>query len=410
MLPPPRVLAPAEPTPGPAPAVSWPGPPGLAPGEPGRSQGAELASPPTEPGGWTPEQAAALLATHGPNRLERVRGPGHLLRFLSQFTHLMALLLWVGGALALVARMPQLALAIWSVNLINGVFSYWQEFRAERAAEALHRLLPRNARVLRGGQELTVPADDLVPGDVLLLAEGDNVSADARVLWEADLRVDQSVLTGESEPVAKSASPVIGPETPDLGRPDLVFAGTSVATGRARALVVATGMGTAFGSLARLTQDVTLEKSPLQRELERVCRTVTLVAVGVGAGIFLLAVQLSGMSTAEGLVFSLGMIVAFVPEGMLPTVTLSLALGVQRMARRKALVKRLSAVETLGCATVICTDKTGTLTQNEMTVRELWWGEAPGLVAGTGYAPEGALDRPCPEGLLRAAASCNDRS
>jgi magnesium-transporting ATPase (P-type) len=235
---------------------------------------------------------------------------------------------------------------------------------------------------------------------------------------EAELRVDQSTLTGEAHPVRKTRSAVPGGGLSRFELPNLVFAGTTVAAGNGTAVVYATGMETGFGRIAGITQELPEEKSPLQREMERATRIVTAIAVGVGAIFFGLSVLAAGMAPAEGFLFALGMIVAFVPEGMLPTVTLSLAMGVQRMARRKALVKRLSAVETLGCTSVICTDKTGTLTQNEMTVREVWTPGGTLEVTGTGYDGSGAILRggqavtaagdPDLAELLEASALCNN--
>ncbi len=345
----------------------------------------------SRPEGLSPDEAAARLARFGPNAIREVRGKPLVLRFLANFTHLMALLLWAGGLVGFLAGMPQLGIAIWSVNLINGIFSFWQEYRAEKAAEALRRLLPTHARVLRDGDERRVAADDLVPGDLLLLAEGDRISADARLVREEELRVDQSTLTGESHPARKTGDPVPGDGLSRAELPNLVFAGTSVVSGGGTAVVFATGMETEFGTIARLTQGVREERSPLQKEMARATWIVSALAVGAGLLFFGLAVLLAGMTLAEGFVFALGMIVAFVPEGMVPTVSLSLAMGVQRMARRKALVKRLSAVETLGCTSVICTDKTGTLTQNEMTVREIRLGGRRLGTAGVGYAPAGKI-------------------
>jgi magnesium-transporting ATPase (P-type) len=303
----------------------------------------------------------------------------------------MAMLLWAAGAVAFVVQLPQLGIAIWMVNLINGVFSFVQEYRAERATAALRRLLPTYVRALRNGQELRIPAEEVVPGDVMLLAEGDHISADGRLFAASELRVDQSTLTGESQSVDKTSEVDLrsGLSVADLS--NLVFAGTSVTTGTGRAVTFATGMDTEFGKIAHLTQTVGEEPSPLQRELARVTRAVSLLAVSIGVLFFILAVLLAGVNLAAGFVFAMGMIVAFVPEGMLPTVTLSLAMAVQRMARRNALVKRLSAVETLGCTTVICTDKTGTLTENEMTVREIWLPSRHFSATGNGYELEGQL-------------------
>ena len=261
------------------------------------------------------------------------------------------------GVVGFIAKMPQLGLAIWTDNLINGVFSFWQEYKAEKATEALLRLLPPYARMLRDGAEQSVLAEELVPGDLMLLAEGDRISADVRVVEAAELRIDQSTLTGESQPVAKTDEAGLRAGMTPAEIPDLVFAGTSVATGVGKAVVFAMGMNTEFGKIAHLTQTIVDEPSPLQRELDRVTKVVAAMATSIGVLFFLLAVFLAGVNLAAGFIFAMGMIVAFVPEGLLPTVTLSLAMGVQRMARRNAIIKKLSAVETLGCTTVICTDK-----------------------------------------------------
>ena len=370
----------------------------------------------SRPEGLASAEAAERLQQWGPNAIREIKGTPLYLRLLGNFTHLMALLLWGGGIVALVARMPQLAIAIWLVNLINGAFSFWQEYRAEQATEALKQLIPHHVRVLRDGQEQKILAEELVPGDVMLLAEGDRVSADGRLVQEAELRVDQSTLSGESHPVRKTSDPSLRSDLGYTERPNLVFAGTSVAAGVGKAVVFRTGMRTEFGKIAHLTQTVKEELSPLQREMARATKVVTVIAVGVGVLFFGLAMAFTGLTLAEGFIFALGMIVAFVPEGMLPLVTLSLAMGTQRMAQRHALVKRLSAVETLGCTSVICTDKTGTLTQNEMTVSDLWVGGRRIAVTGVGYAPEGQLlegGRPVAATgeiaeVLRAAALCNN--
>lgn len=370
------------------------------------------------PSGLGDSEAAERLETFGPNSIRKVRGRPLVVRFLANFTHLMAILLWVGGIVGFLARMPQLGIAIWLVNLINGIFSFWQEYRAEQATLALQRLLPAFARVMRNGEELRLPAEELVPGDVMVLSEGDRICADGRLITEAELRVDQSVLTGESHPLRKTSDPVLGEGMPRAELPNLVFAGTTVSAGTGRAVIFATGMATAFGAIAALTQGLDEAPSPLQVELGRVTRVVTALASGIGLIFFMLAVVLAGVETAEGFVFAMGMIVAFVPEGLVPTVTLSLAMGVQRMAKRNAIIKKLSSVETLGCCTVICTDKTGTLTENEMTVRSLWVGGRSLTVTGAGYFPEGSvLDGGHPphgplasdlRRMLLAAGLCND--
>ncbi len=347
----------------------------------------------TDPAGLSDQEAHRRLQQFGSNTLEKTRAEPVFRKLAANFAHLMAVLLWIAGAIAFAARLPQLGIAIWCVNLINGLFSLWQEYRAERAIQALRLLLPQRGSVIRAGVEQTIPAEDIVPGDLILLSEGDNIPADARVIQESGLRIDQSTLTGESRPVRKvPGTPWNHPATlSEL--PNVVFAGTSVVTGHARAIVITTGMNTEFGKIAYLTQTLREEPSPLQKELVHVTRVIAYLAVGLGLVFFLLGFLLGLLPLGQGFFFALGMIVAFVPEGLLPTLTLALAMAVQRMARRHALVKRLSSVETLGCTTVICTDKTGTLTKNEMAVTTLWIADEQFEVTGTGYRPEGHILR-----------------
>ena len=371
----------------------------------------------TGPEGLSEQEAHRRLQQFGPNTLEKSRAEPLFRKLAANFTHLMAVLLWVAGAVSFAARIPELGITIWSLNIINGLFSFWQEYRAQRAIQALRRLLPPRASVIRAGVERKIPAEEIVPGDLLLLSEGDNVPADARVVQESGLRMDQSTLTGESRPVRKVPEVPGGhPATLDE-LPNVVFAGTSVVAGHGRAIVITTGMNTEFGKIAYLTQTLREEPSPLQKELVHVTRVVTYVAVGFGLIFFLLALLLGTLPLAQSSLFTLGMIVAFVPEGLLPTLTLALAMAVQRMAKRNALVKRLSSVETLGCATVICTDKTGTLTRNEMTVTALWVPDTRFDVTGTGYTPQGLILRESlpvsllPESLhelLLAGSFCNN--
>ncbi len=378
--------------------------------------------------GLSKEEVLSRQKQFGPNLLQAEKKTPLIVKLLANFTHLMAILLWVGGAVALVARMPELAVAVWLVNVINGIFSFWQEFRAEKASEELRKLLPTYARVLREGKEEKVLAEDLVPGDVVLFSEGEKISADCRLVEQAAFRVDQSTLTGESRPVGKSAEISTLSEISMTEQPNLVFAGTSVAAGTAKGIVYGTGMETEFGKIAHLTQTMKEELSPLQIEMKSITKTVSIIAVLVGIVFFILAILIARIDLFEGFIFGLGMIVAFVPEGLLPTVTLALAMGTQRMAKRQALVKKLSAVETLGCTTVICTDKTGTLTQNEMTVRRLWiprikeekTGYLNGSIEvnGIGYNPTGSFAwKDAPDStvsqtemqyLLKAILLCNN--
>jgi len=373
----------------------------------------------TDPQGLDEKEAALRLERFGPNEIAEVAGTPLVVKFLANFYHLFAIMLWIGGALAFVGGMPELGWAIFAVIVINAIFSFWQEFRAEKATEALKRLMPAKAHVLREGVVREILAAEIVPGDVLVLEEGDSISADARVIDEFDLRVNQATLNGESQPAKRTSSPATESFSALTEVPNLVFAGTTVAYGRGRAIAFATGMKTQFGAIATLTQSLEEDLSPLQKEMGRVTRLVAFLATGLGILFFILGYFLAGLSLAEGFIFSVGIIVANVPEGLLPTVTLSLAMGVQRMAKRNALVKKLSSVETLGSTTVICTDKTGTLTQNEMTVRNVYLPGVEVEVTGTGYDPSGelrskdgrALDAETEaraERLLRAAALCSN--
>jgi calcium-translocating P-type ATPase len=283
----------------------------------------------------------------------------------------MALLLWVAGTMAFLAGTAELGWAIWSVVLINALFSFWQDFQAERTLAALTNVLPRQVRVWREGALQLLAVEELVPGDLLELEAGDQVPADCRVIEAVELSLNAAVLTGEALPVARTAARQ-PPETNPTETANLLPAGTTVAAGRALALVYATGAETEFAQVAHLSAGIERGASTLEVQVGRIVRTVTGIAVGMGALAFLGGVLLVGVNPLESLVFSIGIIVANVPEGLLPTVTLALALAMKRMARERALVRRLSAVETLGCVSVICTDKTGTLTANAMTLQSTW--------------------------------------
>jgi len=325
-------------------------------------------------------EAVRRLGEFGPNLLEEVEQQHLLLRFAQEFTHFFAIVLWIGAGLSFVAEhfdpgqgMAKLGLAIVGVIIINGVFSFWQEYRAERAVAALRQLLPQKVKALRAGEITGLLASELVPGDIVLLEEGDFVPADCRLTEVSGLRVNLSTVTGESLAKARTLEP--SNEESPLQAANIVLAGTSIVSGQARAVVYATGMRTEFGRIAHLTQTAGESSSPLQREIARLSRIVACLATGIGLLLFLVG-QAIGLPTWENLLFAIGIIVANVPEGLLPTVTLSLAIATQRMARRNALVRHLPAVETLGSTTVICSDKTGTLTQNRMSVQQLWIGGA----------------------------------
>lgn len=344
----------------------------------------------TGPSGLSEDEVKRRLERYGRNALRELKGKPLFLRFMENLYNLLAILLWVGGALAFVANMPALGWAIFAVIFINAVFSFWQEYKAERALEALKKLLPRKVIVLRDGKEKEVSAEELVPGDIIFLEEGDSISADARLIETFNMRVDNSALTGESQPIYKTSEAVPdGKEFIWTELPNMVFAGAAVTSGTGRAAVIATGMQTEIGRIASLTQELREEKSPLQMEIEKVTKIVTFLSVAMGVVFFFLGTYIGKLNVATAFVFAIGIIVANVPEGLLPTVSLSLAMAVQRMARRNALIKKLSSVETLGCTTVICTDKTGTLTTNEISVTKIFVNGKSINVSGARYEPVG---------------------
>ncbi len=338
--------------------------------------------------GLTSAEAASLLARHGPNTLPPPERPRPWRQLVAQFTHFFALLLWVAAALALVAGMPPLAIAIAAVVLVNGIFAWIQERGAERAAERLADLLPRRALVRRDGRPLEIDSVDLVPGDLVLLRSGDAVSADGTVVVAHSCFLDTSTLTGESVPAAI-----------DVG--SAVLAGTFVTEGEGEAVIERTGADTRLAGIARLTTPG-LGDSPLAKQLHGVVRTVAIIALAVGAGFFAIAL-LVGTPATDGFLFAVGVTVALVPEGLLPTVTVSLAIGAQRMAASQALVRRLDAVATLGSTTFICTDKTGTLTRNEMAVVDAWTPVGSVVIRGEGYRPDGATTDGPPAALALVA-------
>lgn len=349
--------------------------------------------------GLTEDEAVFRVKQYGCNELPEPTQRSLLLRFTDQLTHFMALLLWVAGILAFISNTPELGWAIWAVIWINAAFSFWQEYQAEQALAALKRVLPVQVKVYRNGELHTILARELVPGDVIQLEEGDRISADARLVSSQSFYVDVSVLTGESLPVSRHAEPILTETLQPAEVANLIFAGSTVAAGRGVAVVHATGAQTEFGQVAHLTANVKREPSTLEVQITKIVQLITVLAVGMGVTVFLLSYWLIGMDVKESFIFGIGIIVANVPEGLLPTVSLALAIAVQQMAKRNALVRRLSAVETLSATTVICTDKTGTLTKNEMTVCALWLPNgsrnSPLIeVTGVGYMPQGEIHIP----------------
>ncbi|MFM8319732.1 MAG: cation-translocating P-type ATPase, partial [Chloroflexota bacterium] len=368
--------------------------------------------------GLSSVEADQRLALFGLNLLSEAQRPMPLRRLLGYLGYPLALALLATGLGAAVLGQLFLGLAIWALVLVNTAFSFWRNYRAEQAIDALRRLLPEYTRIFRDGQELHIPANRLVPGDVLVLGEGDNIPADARVVEEFGLRTNDTTLTGDAMPSRKTADASLRDGISELERPNLVFAGTSVVSGTGRAVVYSTGMLTQFGRIAHLTQTVSEAPSPMQVELQDFLRKVSWIAGG-----FALLVVLVGVLDAEvdlenldAVLLGLGILVAAIPEGLPATLTLAMALAGQRLALKGVLVKKLSVLETLGTVSTLCTDKSGTLTQNQMTVRELWVAGQALQVSGVGYAPLGRI-QPEPAGqpfesslrqLLLALQACNN--
>lgn len=338
--------------------------------------------------GLSSERAAQLLKEAGPNQLPAEKPVPQWRKLWGEMTHFFALMLWCAAALAFIADMPQLAVAIIVVVIVNGVFAHIQQERAQHAAARLRGLLPADVVVRRDGAARKVHASELVAGDVVLLSAGDRVPADLALLSVSGCAVDESMLTGESVPVPKAAG-------------DAAWGGTFLVNGYAEATVSATGGRTRLAGIAALTSGAVPPPTPLALELRRIVRITAGMALGIAA-VFFLASLLVGFQWRDSFLFSIGVAVALVPEGLLPTVTLSLAMGAQRMASRNGLVRNLEAVETLGSTTFICTDKTGTLTQNRMNAVEVFTPQGAIQVTGEGYAPSAEVHG---TGLERAAAA-----
>ena len=334
--------------------------------------------------GLSSEEAQRRLREFGPNRVERIAREPAWLRLFREFTRFFSVILWVAAGLAFLAEwsdpgqgMARIGYAIVVVILVSGLFSFWQEYRVERTLDALQKLLPQRNQVLRNSDVAQLSAEDLVVGDVVLLEQGDNVPADCRLIEAFDVRVNNATVTGESMAKARDTNPS---QAEDLIRgKNILLAGTSVVSGRGKAVVFATGANTEFGRIAHLTLAAGKTVSPLRQELARLSRLIAILAVAIGLGFFAIGAAIH-VPFWQDFIFSIGIIVAMVPEGLLPTLTLALVLAAQRMAKRNVLIRHLTSVETLGAATVICTDKTGTLTENRMRVRELLLGRNPYLV------------------------------
>jgi P-type Ca2+ transporter type 2C len=364
--------------------------------------------------GLTMEEARRRLVQYGPNELQAETPIPAWRKFLAQFQDVLILLLLIAAAISLIVwlyerdePLPYEALVIFAIVLFNGILGYVQEARAERSVAALRAMAAAEASVLRDGQPQQVPASDLVPGDIILIEAGDTIPADGRLTHSVALQTAEASLTGESLPVSKDID--LLPEDVGIGdRSNTVFSGTAASYGRGRAVVTATGMQTEMGKIAGLLRQTKSNPTPLQQELNRTGKMLGIVVVIIAVVMIGTIIVMEGIrefsALVDVLILGVALAVAAVPEGLPAVVTAVLALGVQRMAQRHAIVRKLPAVETLGSASVIASDKTGTLTRNEMTVRTIVTASGRVDVSGTGYAPDGELrqdDHALPDDVLR---------
>ena len=366
--------------------------------------------------GLTETEARERLQQYGPNELQGRKKPPAILVFLQQFLSPLIYVLLAAVVISFVMQHFTDAIVILVVLLLNAVIGFIQETRAEKAMEALMRMAAPQAKVERDGRVQTVPARQVVPGDIILLETGDRVPADARLVEVSNLKVNESILTGESMPVSKSAEALAG-EVPVTERKNLAYMGTIVTYGRAEAAVISTGMSTEIGRIATALQEVKPEKTPLQKSIGKLSTYLVFLFLGA-CGLLVVVGLLQGLEWLEVFLLSVAAAVSAIPEGLPAVVTVVLALGMRIMARRNVIIRKLVAVETLGSATVICSDKTGTLTMNEMTVKQIYVDGKFTEVTGEGYRPQGAfltdsqvldpVSLPSMSLLLRIGVLCND--
>ena len=369
----------------------------------------------SNPKGLTSVEAAKRLEKTGPNEIQAAKPVSAWEILLAQFKNILILILLGATVISLFLRHGVESIVIAVIVLFAVLLGFIQEYRAERAIEALRQMAAPTASVLRDGDEVEIPARELVPGDVIMLHTGDRIPADARLLEAINLQVEEAALTGESVPVEKHTQVLTGDDLPVGDRKNMVYAGTAATYGRGKALVIATGMQTEFGKIAQLLQTVESGKTPLQNNLDKVGTALARAAFVVVAIIVALGLM-RGQPFIEMLIFGIALAVAVVPEALPAVVTISLAIGVKKMVKRNALIRRLPAVETLGSTSVICSDKTGTLTKDEMTVRKIYTAGEIFNVSGAGYEPNGVFsrngssDQPTPElvALLTTAVLASD--
>ncbi|MDD5195959.1 MAG: HAD-IC family P-type ATPase, partial [Candidatus Omnitrophica bacterium] len=335
------------------------------------------------------DEAQKRLAQSGPNELLGKKGPGPLSIFFEQFQDF---IIWVLLGAAFVSGFLKEwidALAIVAIVILNAILGFIQEYRAEKSLAALKKLSSPTSKVIRDGDRSMIASRELVSGDLIEVEAGDNIPADSRIVWmTSNFNAQEASLTGESTPVAKTVSSLNEKEVPLADRANMLYMGTSVALGKARALIVATGMHTELGKIAGMVAEIGREETPLQKKLEEFGKWIVYLCFGLVGLVFILGL-LRGGKILDMFLTSVSLAVAAIPEGLPAVVTIALALGVQRMVKRHALIRKLPSVETLGCATVICSDKTGTLTKNEMTVQAVFSSGYIFKISGVGYEPKG---------------------
>ena len=364
--------------------------------------------------GLSHEESQARILAYGENTIKSKKSFHPVRNFAKQLVNLMAIMLWVASILALISGTPLLSYVIWFIIIVNAIFSFIQENKADKALQSLEKMIPNNVKVYREGEITVLTADKLVPGDVVSLRAGDKVPADIRIVASEGLFVDNSMLTGESVPVDRDAQADLLEGQPIITSQNLLFAGTSITGGKATGVVYATGKNTEIGNLSQTTSQIVRRKSTLEAQIQKITKTMVIIAIILGILALFISIFVTGFSINAALIFSIGIIVANVPEGLMPIVSLSLAMGVQRMAKKNALVRKQSAVETLSSTSVICTDKTGTLTQNLIFAKKIWTPDGAVEISGEGYGQSGTItgvtekNRPALERIFTAATICSD--
>lgn len=342
--------------------------------------------------GLNPEEAAKRLHEHGHNEIKAKKRKTLIVMFLEEFTDLMVIILIVAAVLAWIGGEITDGSVIMFIVVLNAMIGFIQKFKAEKAIEALKKMVAPHARVIRNGTEIQIDAKLVVPGDILVLNEGDSITADAMLIEANELETMEAALTGESTPTRKFTHDIAETRGTEAQRENIVFMGTNVAHGTAKAIVIATGMETQMGKIATLTTETQKDKSPLEKELFRIGMFVGKISLAISALLLLVGVFVQGKAFIDTLLFATAVAVAAVPEGLPATITIALAIGVQKLAQKNAIMKQLSSVETLGSTTVICSDKTGTLTKNEMTVKEIYFDSHEASLHGVGYSPSGYIN------------------